>query len=137
MVFGLGTKHKAGGGEVISKLQPVPLAPKLRRQYEQVLEQRLFPAPFGLEVYTVETAAGKGLLVLELPPQPEELKSFLVHGAIMDGKVEGGFISIVRRSGENSVPITGPQIHSTLAAGRALLRRGQLPSEQPEGSFRP
>lgn len=131
VVFGMGTKNTSGGGEVISKLQPVPLAPKLRRQYEQVLEQRLFPAPFGLDIFTVELSAGEGLLVLELPPQPEELKPFLVHGAIVDGKVEGAFISIVRRSGENSVPITGPQIHSTLAAGRALLRRGQLPSEEP------
>ena len=127
LVFGLGTKHTAGGGEVISKLQPVPLTPKLRRQYEQVLEQYLFPMPFGLGIFTVETSASHGLLVIELPPQPEELKPFLVHGAIVDGKVEGTFISIVRRSGENSVPITGPQIHSTLAAGRALLRRGQLP----------
>jgi hypothetical protein len=66
-----------------------------------------------------------------VPPQPEELKPFLVHGAILEGKVEGAFVSIVRRRGEHSVPITAPAIHAMLSAGRALLRRGQLP-EDPE-----
>ena len=67
------------------------------------------------------------LVLLDIPPQPEELKPFLVHGAIVDGRVEGAFISIVRRRGESSIPITAPMIHSTLAAGRALLRGGELP----------
>jgi hypothetical protein len=70
---------------------------------------------------------GDGMLVVvSLPPQPEELKPFLVHGAIVDGAVEGAFISIVRRRGEASIPITAQSIHATLAAGRALLRRGEV-----------
>jgi hypothetical protein len=52
-----------------------------------------------------------------MPPQPEELKPFLVHGAIVDGKVQGSYISIVRCSGADSIPITAQQIHSTLAPG--------------------
>jgi hypothetical protein len=70
------------------------------------------------------------LLVLHLPPQVEELKPFLVHGAIVDGRTEGAFISIVRRRGESSIPVTAAAVHASLAAGRALLRRGQLPPEQ-------
>jgi hypothetical protein len=62
------------------------------------------------------------LVLIDVPPQPEELKPFLVHGAIVNGRIEGAFISIVRRRGESSIPITAPMIHSTLAAGRALLR---------------
>ena len=63
---------------------------------------------------------------MTVPRQEEELKPFLMHGAFVNGKVQGAYISIVRRSGGDSIPITAQQIRSTLAAGRALLRRGEL-----------
>jgi hypothetical protein len=69
------------------------------------------------------------LILIDVPPQPEELKPFLVHGAIVDGEAQGAFISIVRRRGDGSIPVTAPMIHSMLAAGRALLRRGELPRD--------
>jgi hypothetical protein len=69
------------------------------------------------------------LILIDVPPQPEELKPFLVHGAVVDGKAEGEFISIVRRQGDETIPITAKAIHSTLAAGLALLRRGELPPD--------
>lgn len=79
-------------------------------------------------MFSIGAPSGEGnLLVVHIPPQPEKLKPFLVHGAIVGGKVEGAFISIVRRRDEHSVPITAPAIHAMLAAGRALLRRGELP----------
>jgi methionine aminopeptidase type I len=39
-------------------------------------------------------------------------------------------MSIQRRSDEDSIPVTARQIHSTIATGRALPRRGQLPSDR-------
>jgi hypothetical protein len=50
-----------------------------------------------------------------------------VHGAIVGDKTEGAFISIVQRRGEHPITITAQSIHATLAAGRALLRRGEVP----------
>jgi hypothetical protein len=126
VVVGMETK-RVPGGESIKALKPVPIDGTTPRRYRQVLENRLFPFPTGLKIDAVETSSGNGLVVVSIPPQDEELKPFLVHGAIVDGRIEGAFISIVRRSGEDSIPITAQQIHSTLAAGRALLRRGQLP----------
>lgn len=124
----VGLKTKAiPGGEVVKSINPVPIDGKTPRQYRQVIENSLFPFPDGLKVDAVETSPGHGLVVISIPPQAEELKPFLVHGAIVSGKSEGSFISIVRRSGEDSIPITAQQIHTTLAAGRALLRRGHLP----------
>jgi hypothetical protein len=79
-----------------------------------------------LTVDIVERGSAHGLVVVTVPRQEEELKPFLVHGAFVNGNVQGAYISIVRRSGEASIPITAQQIHSTLAAGRALLRRGEL-----------
>jgi hypothetical protein len=74
-------------------------------------------------------AAGRAghLLAILVPAQPEESKPVLVHGAIVGDKTEGAFISIVQRRGEHPITITAQSIHATLAAGRALLRRSEVP----------
>lgn len=126
IVVGMSTK-KVPYGEVIRSVRPVPIGPHTIRRYRQAIEHRLFPPPDSLSVESVMFGDGEGLILIDIPPQPEELKPFLVHGAIVDGKVEGAFISIVRRRDDASIPTTAPAIHSTLAAGRALLRRGELP----------
>jgi hypothetical protein len=131
VVVGMDTK-KIPGGEIIKSVRPVPVDTAITRRYRQVIENRIFPFPTALNIQTVETRTGHGLVVISIPVQEEELKPFLVHGAIVDGRVEGAYISIVRRSGEDSIPITAQQIHSTLAAGRALLRRGHIPPTPDE-----
>ncbi|MFD8318508.1 ATP-binding protein [Kitasatospora purpeofusca] len=127
VVVGMKAKKKPGG-EVISGINPVPVDGRTLRQYQDAIEKHLYPPPDLLDIEVVP-ADGGSLVILHIPPQPEELKPFLVHGAVVDGRVEGAFISIVRRRGESSIPITAPAIHATLAAGRALLRRGELPKE--------
>lgn len=124
------TKDPHTGEEAISKVTSA-LTPFNAQQYHQIIDNRVFPPVLGLTVngYTVPLKGGRQghLLAIRVPAQPEESKPFLVHGAIVDGKVEGAFISIVQRRGEHSIPITGPSVHATLAAGRALLRRGIVP----------
>lgn len=131
IVVGMDTK-RIPGGELIKSVRPVPIDAAVVRRYRQAIENRIFPFPTALDIRTVETTPGYGLVVISVPPQEEELKPFLVHGAIVGDRVQGAYISIVRRSGEDSIPITAQQIHNTLAAGRALLRRGQIPSTPSE-----
>jgi hypothetical protein len=126
VVVGMTTK-KTAEGEQIRKLNPMPVKDGIVRKYHRVLENRLFPLVRDLRIDAVASGPGSELILVDIPPQPEELKPFLVSGAIIDGRVDGAFISIVRRRGEGSVPTTAQEIHSTLVAGRALLRRGQLP----------
>jgi hypothetical protein len=126
VVVGMSTK-RTPAGDVIKSLKPVPLDQSVTRRYRQAIENKLFPFPSGLAIEVVKVGVSGGLVVISVPQQEEELKPFLVHGAIVDGRIEGVYISIVRRSGEDSIPITAQQIHATLAAGRALLRRGELP----------
>ncbi len=130
VVVGMRAK-KVPGGETISSICPVPVDGRTLRSYQTAIEQHLYPPPDYLDIETVPADGGQ-LVILHIPPQPEEHKPFLVHGAIVDGKIEGAFISIVRRRGESSIPITAPAVHATMAAGRALLRRGELPKE-PKG----
>lgn len=120
VVFGLRTKRTVAG-EVIVKVSPLPVDPKLARRVRHVLQHHLFPPVEGLDVITVGFEQGQ-LLIIDVPPQPLELLPFLVHGAIVGGRGEGSFFSIVRRAGDESIATTAPMIHSTIAAGRALLR---------------
>lgn len=53
----------------------------------------------------------------------DAVASMHVHGASVGGRIEGACISIVRRSGEDSVHITAKQIHATLAVGRTSASR--------------
>jgi hypothetical protein len=119
LVIGYRTK-KNRHGEVVSKLTPIKENFAQVNRYRSVIDARVFPPIDGLGVRSSRHGAGWILSIL-VPPQNEENKPFLVHGAIVDGKIEGAFISIVRRRGEASIPITGPAIHSMLAAGRRLL----------------
>ena len=123
VVVGVKTKTAPGGGEIVTAVNGVPWDRAVERRYLQALNQCLYPPPDMLSVQLVRLEDSERMLVLvEVPPQPEELKPFLVHGAIVDGKAEGAFISIVRRRGEGSIPTTAPMIHSTISAGRAFLR---------------
>ncbi len=128
IVVGMSTK-KSPEGEYIRKLNPMPVRPGVVRTYHRVLENRLFPLFRDLRIEAISSGPDSEIVLVDIPPQPEELKPFLVSGTIIDGKVDGAFISIVRRRGEGSVPTTAQEIHSTLVAGRALLRRGHLPPD--------
>jgi hypothetical protein len=128
VIVGMATRATQSG-EVIRKVTPIPSEPRLVRRYWQALERHLFPLPDGLVIETVDRGTGM-LIFLDLPSQQEELKPFLVHGAITGHGIEGAFISILRRQGEHSIPITAPAIHAQLSAGRALLRRGELPKSE-------
>lgn len=120
VVFGMDTR-RVGSGEVISQVRPVPTDGHTVRRHRQVLEQHLYPLPVGLDVEIVPVTGGQ-LLVVHVPPQPDEVKPFLVHGAIVDSKGEGSFISIVRRHGEDTIPITAPAVHAAMSMNRIIDR---------------
>lgn len=129
IVVGAKTK-KTPGGEVIREVRGVvPRQNDTQARYLDVLDQHLYPPVSGIKIDLVPAEDERTLIAIDVPPQADEHKPFLVHGAILtDEKTEGVFISIVQRRGEGSIPITAPMIHSTIAAGRAFLW-GQVSSE--------
>jgi len=52
------------------------------------------------------------------------LKPFLVHGAVVKGKVNDAYYSIVTRRDNHAVPTTPEAVHALTAAGRAVFRMG-------------
>ena len=67
------------------------------------------------------------LVLIEVPPQSEENKPFLVHGAVVEGKAQGNFFSIVRRRNDEMASTHPANVHANLTVGRAFLRRGEIP----------
>lgn len=133
IIIGAKAKKIPGGEEIRQVRGVVPKYADTVARYQRVLDQHLYPPVMGLRIDLVPTTGGRSIISLDIPPQPEELKPFLVHGAITaDGETEGSFISIVQRRGEGSIPITAPMIHSTLAAGRAFLRGSVNPNQSPK-----
>lgn len=117
---------KVPGGEVIKKVGGVQAAPGAVARYRRAIDRHVYPPPYGLRVDVIPLEGDRSLVLVDIPDQPEELKPFLVHGAVRpDGRVEGSYISILRRRGDESIAITAPMIHAQLAAGRALLRGRQ------------
>jgi hypothetical protein len=90
------------------------------RRCRALIDRQIYPLVEGLSVHSV-TFGGGVIAMIDVPPQEEASKPFLVTGAMVGGRHEGAFISIVRRRGEDSIPITAAAIHSMLSAGRRLL----------------
>ena len=85
VVVGMITK-KIPGGEEIRSINPLPRDNRMPRRYQQTLEKRVFPPPDNLSVESIFIGIDKMLMLIDVPPQPEELKPFLVHGAIVDSR---------------------------------------------------
>lgn len=108
IVVGAQTK-KTVGAETISKMRGVSARTGRPARYQQVINDRVYPPPFALRIEQLDAGDQRSIILIDIPAQPEELKPFLVHGAILlDGSTEGSFISIVQRRGEGSIPITAP-----------------------------
>jgi hypothetical protein len=127
ILVGIGTRVVRTKHEELTSVRPVNLERINAKQHRNVIDSRVFPPIEGLEVETIPYGEKAGIMIIFIPRQPEEAKPFLVHGAIAGGRMEGSFISIVRRRGDDSIPVSAVSIHAALAAGRALLRRGELP----------
>jgi hypothetical protein len=120
LVLGYRTKRVAGR-DVIVKHCPTAIGRSTCERYRAIIDQRVFPPIRGLEVHHVGDE-GAATVVVSIPAQHDHDRPFLVHGAIVDGRHEGGFVSIVRRRGEHSIPVSPAAIHAALAAGRQVLR---------------
>lgn len=116
-----------GGTDVITKVAPVPVDSINPRRYRAVIDARVVPPVEHLGVEAVRDSTSHGYLIITIPPQPEQHKPFLVHGAVVAKRVEGTYISVVRRRGEDNMPINAISLHSMLAAGRAALARPSVP----------
>jgi hypothetical protein len=134
LVLGYRTK-RVDGRDLIVKHCPQPIGRAACERYRAIIDQRVFPPVHGLTVDHIPHQDG-ATVVITIPNQAEADRPFLVHGAMVDGRHEGAFISIVRRRGEHSIPVSPMAIHAALAAGRRVLR-GEVGSSKNHPTIGP
>lgn len=120
LLIGFRTKRKSGV-DTIEKITPAPLNEKRLQIYRDVLRRKIHPPISQLLIEAVPWGAGQ-LICIFVPPQRYEQQPYLVSGTTMHGRYVRSGVTIVRRQGDASIPITAEEIHSTLVAGRAFLR---------------
>ncbi|MEX2210602.1 MAG: hypothetical protein WD689_02400 [Gaiellaceae bacterium] len=125
LVIGLATK-KDRDGDRIAKVTPTRLDLINPSRYRQHLDRLIYPAISGLELHTIRHEAdGLGLLAIEVPVQPEEIRPFLVSGALIHDKLRGGYFSIPTRRSDARLPASPAEVHGLLSAGRLATRLRQ------------
>lgn len=117
------------GGEIITAVDGLHEVRKKPSAYLASLRELVFPMPAGIRIEVIELQSGKPIILIDIPPQPDEQKPFLVRRAlgVCDGKVETGGFTIAQRRGEHNVHVDAASLHAQIAAGRALLKRGVIP----------
>lgn len=134
IVFGVSTETPVkGGGEVITEVGGLHKVRTPPRGYEKAVDARVYPFPLGLRVDVIELDNHHPIVMIDIPAQPEELKPFLVKGAISyDGaKVDGKAFTVAQRRGEDTQRLEASMLHAQLAVGRRFLRN--LPIDGVDG----
>lgn len=120
IVIGL-ESTKTRGKDVISTVTPCGPQTLSVQRYFSIAKEKVIPPVEGLEIDTHEYDPGE-LMTIFIPPQPEEIRPFLVRGALVGGKVKGSFFSMPQRRGDSKWDSSPEAVHSLLVAARAILR---------------
>jgi hypothetical protein len=134
LVLGFATT-KSGHVETASKIFPCAIGAVSVQSYRAVLARRIHPPPEHVEIFSIPYPGGN-VWVVSVPPQPEEYKPFLVHGAVINSKVNDSYFSIVSRRDDEAVPTDPQGVHALIAAGRAVLRAPARRLRAPRASRR-
>jgi hypothetical protein len=131
IVIGLRTS-KARGQDIISRSRPVDLQDFNLAKHYAVVRDWIYPHPRGVrfDLAIIETRAGKGLVVIEIPEQPEALKPFFVRRAQIAGRVRTEHLALPIRIGDSTSHWDLAELHPLIIAGRAALAQSSAPTAQ-------
>jgi hypothetical protein len=108
--------------EEIHAINRCRLADVSPRRYRDLIHRRVYPEVRGFDVELIpDGSAGTGVVLLYIPAQDEGQKPFIVHGALVGGKVRGAFVGIPRRVGDSTIFVEPQTLHARLRAGERAL----------------
>jgi hypothetical protein len=124
LVVGLATRRESGR-DVVTGVHPFTDTGQVRR-VRAVLDRLVYPPIEGLDVSMVPAGSShppeEHLLLITVPPQPREMRPFLVTGVVVDNTIKGSYIGLFERRGEDVVASSPASIHAGLSVGLALMR---------------
>jgi hypothetical protein len=134
IVIGLRTS-RTRGQDIISRSRPVDLADFNLAKHHAVIRDWIYPRPRGVrfDLTIAETDPEKGLVVIEIPEQPEALKPFFVRRAQLAGRVRTEHLALPIRVGDATSHWDLAELHSLIIAGRAALAQPRAPTAEEPG----
>ncbi|MFM9706328.1 AlbA family DNA-binding domain-containing protein [Streptomyces galilaeus] len=121
IVVGIASEKDNSGNDVLARITPCRRGSINVQRYMQALQERVVPPVEGLRLDVISIDSGD-MMVIYIPPQPEEIKPFIVKGAVVGSKVSGSFFSIPQRRGSSKWAMSPEAVHSMLVAARVVLR---------------
>jgi hypothetical protein len=121
LLIGYRTKS-IDGTDVIQKITAVQHKTTRLQVYSDVLKYRIHPPIGGLQIGRAPWQDNTEIIYFYVPAQPEENKPYIISGASIDDCYCSTGISIVRRQGDASIPVTAQEIHAALVLGRAIIQ---------------
>jgi hypothetical protein len=134
IVIGLRTSQTRGQ-DIISRSRLVDLANFNLAKHHAVIRDWIYPRPRGVrfDLVIAETDPEKGLVVIEIPEQPEALKPFFVRRAQLAGRVRTEHLALPVRVGDATSHWELAELHSLIIAGRAALAQSRAPTAEEPG----
>jgi hypothetical protein len=121
LLVGLKSKTDSLGDRIIS-VNECSLVDGSAELYRGTVAKRIYPLIEDLRVVSVPGTDEKhGVMMIEIPPQAEEKKPFLVHGVVVGQRVAGAYFSLPTRRGDDTDYLDIQVVHSLLRAGRSYL----------------
>ncbi|MFE2387074.1 AlbA family DNA-binding domain-containing protein [Streptomyces misionensis] len=121
LIIGIASEKDLSGNDILARVTPCRRGSIHPQRYMQILRERVVPPVEGLRLDVIPVDSGD-IMVVYIPPQPEEIKPFIVKGAMIGSKVSGSFFSIPHRRGSDKWAMSPEAVHSTLVAARIVLR---------------
>ncbi|MEU9041483.1 MULTISPECIES: hypothetical protein [unclassified Kitasatospora] len=108
------------GVEIVSELAPVPRALVDLDRHRKLIDQRVIPTVRGLEIVWVDCGDEKGVLLIDIPAQPQISLPFVVPGPNGSGTPSESTVAVPMRRGDRTPWLPKAEIQRLLAAGWAV-----------------
>jgi hypothetical protein len=128
IIIGASTQ-KVDGRDTINQLHGFAATQLIGKTYK-IFRQYIYPPIANLRVESSGIGQAGEILLIDIPAQPEELRPFMVHGIVIDGNVNAGYISIPEREGEDTFFANMAAVHARLQAGRRQQMEDPVVTEE-------
>ncbi len=119
-------------GEVVDAVGDLDLSLVDAQRIRNVLADWVHPRLAGLEVRVLETSAGRGRMLIHLPPQKASDWPFVITRGDFDGRIESRAVAVCVRNGPDVRSLGAAEIHALLAAGNRSRALDELDRTRPD-----
>jgi hypothetical protein len=121
------TTRRDHDAEILDGIRPAPRGLVDLDQHRKLIRERVIPSPRGVNVEFINCGADNGILVIDVPAQPEDRLPFVVPGPTRTAQVSRLSVAVPVREADATIWLPQAELQRLLAAGwRASGPREEL-----------